>query len=245
MKIIKLIISFLALMICGFMISYADMKFNNEYGKLLETFNDTQASFKFYNIKANGEINYNVSKDDMVDICIDIINDLGVEESNIKWDEKWNNNQKQIFAQIRHDEENISIIGIKKNNGESYIMVDILENKLYKDIVDIYTIIRNSLNKHADNVYINTCICGEYTKKLQNDKYDDILQKILYNMSAKEIDRVEEDNFISITAYSNILKENNLGYLGDKINLNIGMRYSENDDKTLIYIATPIIKLDY
>ncbi|MBQ6631154.1 MAG: YwmB family TATA-box binding protein, partial [Romboutsia sp.] len=34
-------------------------------------------------------------------------------------------------------------------------------------------------------------------------------------------------------------------YLGNKINLNIGIRYSEDEDKTLIYIATPIIKLDY
>ena len=42
-----------------------------------------------------------------------------------------------------------------------------------------------------------------------------------------------------------LLKENYLEYLGNKINLNIGIRYSEDDDKTLIYIATPIIKLDY
>ena len=64
-------------------------------------------------------------------------------------------------------------------------------------------------------------------------------------MSAKEIDRVENENMVSITAYSEILDENYLEYLGNKINLNIGIRYSEDDDKTLIYIATPIIKLDY
>ena len=41
------------------------------------------------------------------------------------------------------------------------------------------------------------------------------------------------------------LDKNYLEYLGNKINLNIGIRYSEDEDKTLIYIATPIIKLDY
>jgi hypothetical protein len=30
-----------------------------------------------------------------------------------------------------------------------------------------------------------------------------------------------------------------------QINLNIVLRYSKDEDKTLIYIATPIIKLDY
>ena len=64
-------------------------------------------------------------------------------------------------------------------------------------------------------------------------------------MNAKEIDRIEDETFISITAYSKLLDENYLEYLGNKINLNIGMRYSEDEDKTLLYIATPIIKLDY
>ncbi|MEG1311821.1 MAG: YwmB family TATA-box binding protein [Romboutsia sp.] len=245
MKIIKLFTSFILLMMIGIVISYADIKSNNEYNKLIETFNDTQANFKFYNIKSNGVINYNISKNEMRDIFVEIINNLGLEESNTKWEENWNKEQKQIYAQVKNEEQNISISGIKKNDEEAYIIVDILENKVYKNIVDIYTIIENTLNKHVSKIDINTCISGEYTKKLQMNKYDDIFQEILYNMNAKEIDRVEEDNFISITAYSKILNDNYLEYLGNKINLNIGMRYSEDDEKTIIYIATPIIKLDY
>lgn len=245
MKPFKIIISFIVLMLMGMLISYADIKSNNEYYKLIETFNNTQANFKFYNIKANALIDYNISKTQMRDICIEIVNNLGLEESNIKWEESKNKQENQIYAQIKSDERNVSIICIKKNEKESYVIVDILENKVYKSIVDIYTILEETLNKHTPQVDINTCISGEYTKKLQINKYDDILDKILYNMNAEEIDRIEEENFVSITAYSKILSENYLEYLGNKINLNIGMRYSEDEDKTLIYIATPIIKLDY
>lgn len=245
MKIVKLTISFFALMLAGMLISYADIKSNNEYEQLIQAFNSTEAEFKFYNIKANAEINHDISKNEMTDICIEVINNLGLEESNIKWEENWNKSEKQIYAQVKTQEKSISIIATKKNNKESYITVDILENKVYKSIVDIYTIIENTLNKHVSQLNINTCISGEYTKKLKIKKYDDILEKILYNMNAEEIDRVEEENFISITAYSEVLHKNYLEYLGNKINLNIGMRYSEDDEKTLIYIATPIIKLDY
>lgn len=245
MKIVKLIMSFFILMLAGILISYADIKSNSEYDKLMETFNNTQANFKFYDIKANATINYDMTKNEMRDICIETINNLGLEESNIKWNENWNKDEKQIYAQIKTNEKTISIIGIKRNNKESYIIVDILENKVYKSIVDIYTILRNTLDKYTSQVDINTCISGEYTKKLKMNKYDDILEKILYNMNAEQIDRVEEENFVSITAYSKILHGNDLKYLGNKINLNIGMRYSEDDEKTLIYIATPIIKLDY
>ena len=244
MKIVKVIASFFILMLIGIFISYGDTD-NSGYDKFLETFNNTQADFKFYNIKANGLINYDITKNEIKDICIDIINDLGLEESDIKWEEKWGEKEKQIYIQSNNSNKSISIIGIKKNSNESYIIVDILANKVYKIIVDIYTILEKSLYKYSNIVDISTCISGEFSKKLQFSKYDDIFQEILYNMSAEEIDRVESENMVSITAYSELFDENYLEYLGNKINLNIGIRYSEDDDKTLIYIATPIIKLDY
>ena len=244
MKIIKIIASFFMLMLIGIFISYGYTE-NNGYNKFLETFNNTQADFKFYNIKANGLINYDISKNEIKDICIDIVNDLGLEESNIKWDEKWDENEKQIYIQSNNSDKNISIIGIKKNSNESYIIIDILSNKVYKNIVDIYTIIETSLYKYSNVVDISTCISGEFSKNLQFSKCNDILQEILYNMNAEEIDRVKNENMISVTAYSKFLEDNYLEYLGNQINLNIGIRYSEDEDKTLIYIATPIIKLDY
>ena len=244
MKIVKVIASFFILMLIGIFISYGDTD-NSGYDKFLETFNNTQADFKFYNIKANGLINYDITKNEIKDICIDIINDLGLEESDIKWEEKWGEKEKQIYIQSNNSNKSISIIGIKKNSNESYIIVDIFDNKVYKNIVYIYTILEKSLYKYSNIVDISTCISGEFSKKLQFSKYDDIFQEILYNMSDEEIDRVESENMVSITAYSELFDENYLEYLGNKINLNIGIRYSEDDDKTLIYIATPIIKLDY
>ena len=56
MKIVKVIASFFILMLIGIFISYGDTD-NSGYDKFLETFNNTQADFKFYNIKANGLIN--------------------------------------------------------------------------------------------------------------------------------------------------------------------------------------------
>ncbi|MEG1285249.1 MAG: YwmB family TATA-box binding protein [Romboutsia sp.] len=245
MKIIKWVTSLIVLILIGVVISYGDVKLNNDHEKLVETFEKTEADFKFYSIKANTTIDYNLSQQDLEDICIEVINNLGLEEHDIKWEEKWNDSEKQVFAEVKNENNSISIAGIKKNDHESYIIVDILDNKVYKNIVDIYTVIQDTLKKYSSKVDIYTCLAGEYTKKLQMNKYNEILQKILYNMSAKEIDRVNDDNFVSVTAYSKLLNENYLEYLGNKINLNIGLRYSEDEEKTLIYIATPIIKLDY
>lgn len=245
MKLIKMIFIFLILMMMGILISFADTKSKNEYNELIQTFINTEAKFNFYNIKANGSINYNISKEEMVDMCTEILNNLGLEESDLAWEEIWNKDEKQIHLTGKIEDESISIIFIKKNAEEAHIMVDILQNKVYKNIVGVYTVLENTLEKFAINADINTCISGEYSKKLHLSKCDDILTKILYNMNAQEVDRIQEENFISVTADSKILQENDLEYLGNNINLNIGMRYSEDEDKTLIYLATPIIKLDY
>ena len=236
---------FIVLMMLGAISSYANNALNNSYDTFLETFEYTEAKFKFYNIKANVTINYDIDKDKIKSACLDVINNLGMEESNLNIEEKWNKDEKQIYVKADDESMSISIVGIKKNKDESYLIVDILDNKVYKNIVDIYAILENSLNEYSDTVEIYTCIAGEYGKKLQIYKYNDILNKILYNMNADVIDKVQEENFLSVTAYSKILKENYLECFGNKINLNIGIRYSENDDKTLLYIATPIITLDY
>ena len=244
-KIIIYMSIFIILIMLGVISADANNTLDNSYGTFLETFESTDAKFKFYNIKANVTINYDIDKDDIKSACLDVINDLGMEESNFNIEENWTKNEQQIYAKAYNENLSISIVGIKKSKDESYLIVDILDNKVYKNIVDIYAILKNSLSIYSDTVEIYTCIAGEYSKKLQIYKYDDILDKILYNMNAEVVDKVQEENFLSITAYSKILKENYLECLGNKINLNIGIRYSENDDKTLIYIATPIIKLDY
>lgn len=244
MKVIKFVTTFLLLMSLGIFISYADIKYNNWTSNFVETFEETNAKFKFYDIKINYTVNGNLSENEVQNMFINLAESLNVDEKKIKWNIK-DKDEVKIYAQLKDDVYNISFAATKKNKKEYYIIVDILNNKVYKNIVDIYRNLDDTLSKYSDDVEICVCIAGEYTKKLHLDKCNDILQNILYNMNAKEIDRVNEENFVSVTAYSNLLAENDLEYLETKINFNIGIRYSENEDKTLIYMATPIIKLDY
>lgn len=236
---------FIILIMLGAISADANNTLDNSYGTFLETFESIDAKFKFYNIKANVTINYDIDKDDIKSACLDVINDLGMEESNFNIEENWTKNEQQIYAKAYNENLSISIVGIKKSKDESYLIVDILDNKVYKNIVDIYRSLKSEINKYSNDINIYLCMAGEYTNNLQLDKCNEILGNILYNMKATEIDRIKEGNLISVTAYSDLLTENNLGYLENKINLNIGIRYSENEDKTLIYMATPIIKLDY
>ena len=209
--------------------------------KFIESFEMTDSNFKFYNIKSSVMIEKDIDIKELEDICVGIAQNLGYNT-----DELCVKTQKtEIYVNYNDKNTGISIVGVKKNSKEFYIIVDILNNKVYKNIENIYLRLENELKKYSSDVEINICIAGEYTKKLQKGKINDILQKMLYNMYAEKIDSIEEENFLSVNAYSKLLNENNLKYLNREMNLNIGIRYSEDDDRTMIYIATPIIKIDY
>lgn len=243
MKLLKVIIYIYLITISLFSLSmiYGETKQVQWIDKFVDSFEITDSNFKFYNIKSNMMIEKDIDMKELQDICLLIAQNLTNTE-----DEVYLKTEKsQVYVNYNDKNTGISIVGIKKNAKESYIIVDILNNKVYKNIENIYIKLEKELSKYSKDVDINICIAGEYTKKLQKAKINDILQKILYNMYAEKISDIKEENFLSVNAYSKLLKENNLKYLDREINLNIGIRYSEDDDKTMIYIATPIIKIDY
>ena len=223
MKLFKSIIyiCLITISLCSVAMIYGETRQSQWIDKFIDSFELTNSNFKFYNIKANMMIEKDIDMNELQNICLLIAQNL----TNNKDEVCLKTEKSQVYVNYNDKNTGISIVGIKKNAKESYIIVDILNN--------------------SNDVDINVCIAGEYTKKLKKAKISDILQKILYNMYAEKISDIEEENFLSVNAYSKLLKQNNLKYLDREINLNIGIRYSEDDDKTMIYIATPIIKIDY
>jgi hypothetical protein len=241
-------ISIVLILFFGIINSYAGNSENYGYDNLINTFEKSNSKFKYYNMKASINIDKNLNLQEMKDIAMKLNQELGFSEDSVKWGQITEDGLNQVYAQSAKDNMNMSVIienNSKENKGESYIIVDINENKVYKNIVGNYAKLQKSLEKYSDKVDIYTCLIGEYDRKISLNISNNIVTNILNNLNAKEIERIEDDNFMSITAYSKKLNGTNIQYLGKKVNLNIGMRYSEYDQKTLIYVATPLIRLDY
>ena len=65
-------------------------------------------------MKANVPIEYDIDSDEIKSICIELMSNLGMEESDIKIEDKWNQDEKQIYLQAKDEDTSISIVGIKK-----------------------------------------------------------------------------------------------------------------------------------
>lgn len=219
------------------------------YDKLLNSFQKTNANFEEYNVNGHALINDKFFSFSEMEIAADkIIKEFNLDSNKLKYVKTNKDKFRQLYIYEENKRENGILIIVEseicENIKETHIIVDISKNEVYKDIVENYAKIENALSSYSTNLDIYSCITGSFKGMISNNNYDRITKNVLYNMNGKEIERIEEKDLLSVTAYSNELKDY-IKYNSNKVNLNVSLRYSEYDDKTFIYIGTPLIILEY
>lgn len=90
----------------------------------------------------------------------------------------------------------------------------------------------------------NFCIVGNFNGQLDYLSLNDICLKLLEKANARSVEGIRDGNMISVSAYSPIIKES-ISANGRKVNLNLAIRYNSYEDKTYIWLATPVITREY
>jgi hypothetical protein len=130
---------------------------------------------------------------------------------------------------------------------ESYLLIDLYLSNHYKDICQVEEIILDYFTKQGFEYQYAMTIYGTFSNKLNTDIMREVIGKTFESIEGQIIEGMEETEYgqmVSLTGYSPKL-ENNIQLAGDQINLNAAMRYSEHDDKTYIWIGTPLIATEY
>lgn len=129
-------------------------------------------------------------------------------------------------------------------SGETYLYINIMKNSdLIKnnDIIEAVMSIYESFNVAIDKTY---CLLGEISNDMSYNNMVKEINKIFARMDVEVVDEFTDGSMISFTAYTPLIEE----YIEigkDRINLNIAIRSSQIDDKTHIWIATPVITVGY
>jgi hypothetical protein len=102
----------------------------------------------------------------------------------------------------------------------------------------------NVLEKYGIDHEINISISGSVEGKLEEDETTDIFDRIMRRTGASRVEGVNDNGLVSISAFSpQISKAANVA--GKRVNLNMAARYSSYEDKTYIWIASPVITTEY
>jgi len=136
-----------------------------------------------------------------------------------------------------------SIVGDKSGAGDKYITIDAIGAEdgtalLLRDKIE------KVFSSHGLEAVVNSCITGTYDGNIQDPQLESICKKILNESDAKKVDSLRQENIISVSAFSPIIKDK-LSINGKNVNLSIAIRFNKLENKTYLWVATPIVNTEY
>lgn len=142
----------------------------------------------------------------------------------------------------------VNVIGqLNKNMGtqlDGYVSIGVSCDYSDSEIEEVMKSIRVVFSKNKLKPKINTCMTGFYDGRLEYEALNRISKQILKHASAKKIHGISDNNLISVSAYSPFIN-NNLRVGGREVNMNLAIRYNSFEDKTYIWLASPVITIEY
>lgn len=107
-------------------------------------------------------------------------------------------------------------------------------------------ILKGYLNKIgvADNV--TTTLIGCFSGELDAKGYSSLTDTILDSMEASVVAESRAKELFSVYAYTDsVTVDTSIGMGSIKTNVNIAINYNESLDQTRLYLATPILNIEY
>lgn len=209
-------------------------------------FEQSKANFAEMNINAHAAIeNQFIDAQKATQWCWEIAEQLEVENG-------------QLESNIEKDSTHVWITGEMKAGSTVTIQVQSQEQEKLQEthiLVDLYEAHRMlEMNSLTERLYhllkpygktkITTCLVGTFEGNLQKIEREEIVKVLMKSLEVKEIEGYKEENMISIVGYSDKIKEW-IHYGGNRVNVNIAMRYNSYENKTFLWIGTPLITAGY
>lgn len=155
---------------------------------------------------------------------------------------------REIITFVPSEDGNMTVIKLLSTQiveqPETHIMVDIVQNKGYKEIVGTNNQIKDFLDKYQNRVETTINLTGVRPGKLSKTEEKRSQASIFKFLKAKKTEILEDEFFTSITAHSPLIGSC-IKYDGKNVNIQLAMRYSEYENKTYLWLATPLITTAY
>lgn len=139
----------------------------------------------------------------------------------------------------------ISVESVKtEKGGETYVIMDVAIDSSYTELTTERQKLEQYFNSRSKNPEISSCIIGIYNGKLNENEMHAQISEALNAAKAKKVEALATNELNSISAFSGNINDFVLSN-NKKINMQIAMRYSSYDDKTYIWIGSPLIHVEY
>ena len=111
------------------------------------------------------------------------------------------------------------------------------EYNYYSKVSDIFS-------RYPDQLDLGVTLIGAFPGNLTEKERKAIISQGFQEINAKWVEGIDTENLISYSGYTQDCPKH-LEVAGNKININIALRYHSIDDKTYINIGAPLILQEY
>ncbi|MFE7063695.1 YwmB family TATA-box binding protein [Sutcliffiella sp. NPDC057660] len=178
------------------------------------------------------------------------VNGLKKKMGHLNWTVEVEDDQWKAIGTHYNDslkqEESLQLITTHTNSSKtSYLLYEVTgygwEKTSAREILKDF---HSNLTKISqENIEIFSCMTGDFSDKIEGG-LQNTTNILLDAFSARVIEELNEDTFVSVSAYTE-LWNNVLPTQHGKMNLQIGLRKQGLGDKTTVIVGTPIITVEY
>ena len=241
-------LNIILILVCGFICKDASYASKNE-GLILSCFELTKAHIEECSLSGWIVMDKIFMDEQELNSKLDVlISELDFVESNIKKEIQIavGMNKAVLYAEKDSGIYDIVVESMRNDDGEekSYCSFRAIFNGSYADIIHDKYFVEKVFHEAGLPIKLDMMIIGSYKEKITKEQGEVLVKKILNNIKAYEVERMKDEETISVAAYSSQAA----GYIysrGRKVNVQIAVRYSEYEDKTYILIGSPVIPFEY
>lgn len=126
---------------------------------------------------------------------------------------------------------------------QTYLVVSATSRNVEK-LEELRSKVQAAIVSREGQSRITTCITGTFDGKLNEAEQGKILENFVRDLKIENPEKTMDDYTASMMGNSPELSDG-ITILGKSYNVNIAIRYSTEDDKTYIWIGTPVISVEY
>lgn len=243
----KILVSFVVLLwaVAGFQIIQG--KSIAEEDKIIEVFHTVGTEQKSSTVEYYGTYEKEfLSMEQREELLWEAANRLGITD-NVVVQRKYDNKRQEISLtkQAKHAKTVLRFITAEENNiTKQYIIANIALDTSMESAMAMKNKLEETLDIYTKESRSSANVTGCYDGKLELDKRNDIASEILGDLGARVVSDHRDMQLYTIYAYSTYISDHVMQ--DDKaVNVNVAMRYNEQEDKTYVYVAVPLLGIDY
>ena len=199
------------------------------------------------NMKASNKINDEfLTFENQKSIIEDVFGTLSINGEIVYEEEETDFFRKIVAKRNAKDSQTTVIVFSEKDMEEKttiQIEISIFKNSEEKE--KIQNVIREIFKKYDVNSNLNVTMVGTINGKMEKDLQKGMAKNIMTSIRGDIKNQYENDRMYSLYGYTNLINEEEIIAGNEETNIHLAFRYNESENKTYLYMASPIISFDY